>query len=150
VPVATSTTVALASLDDVFGVALPSGYALADAPAAVRTTVRQELQTPEGATVLRDVDLKVVQRAGATVGVVTVFLLKPDQPQFSIIRGYADSRPRSSLTATDVAGKRVTLITWGGSARTAYAGSTSEIVVIVEMGSKSGLDAVAPALLTPI
>jgi len=78
---ATSSTTArhAASLADVFGATPPEGYVLADAPLATRATVRHVLETPEGASVLRDVDLKAIQSAGTTVGVVTVFLLKPNQ-----------------------------------------------------------------------
>lgn len=150
-PATSSTTARHApSFVDVFDATPPEGYVLADAPPDTRATVRHVLETPEGASVLRDVDLKAIRSAGTTVGVVTVFLLKPNQPQFSLVRGYADSRPNSILTSATVADKRVTLIQWSGTGRVAYADSTSEILIIVEMQNRAELDAVTPSLMSPI
>ena len=100
-PAATTPTTAdrVASLADVFAAPLPAGYSLADAPADQRNSVRQPLQTADGAKVVRDIDLRVIRRAGRTIGSVFVFLLQPGQElqEAAIVKGYAESRSGSSL-----------------------------------------------------
>jgi len=149
----TSTTaVPVASLSDVFGVALPAGYALAAASTTDRNELRQGLDTAADAAVVRDVDLELITLDGRTIGTVTVFLMQPGQQQQepAITLGFAQSSPGSRLSAATIGGKSVTFIQWNQRQEVAYSASDSQIVVITEVQTRSELDTVTPALISSI